>query len=170
MTEPQLSESEIAASRQFARDGDRDGSIARMRELVAVYPDNPRAQYELACAFDREGREEEAVAPYKRALALGLPEPHLQGLLLGLGSTLRNVGAHDEAVALLEDAVARYPDYPDLSVFLASARHSAGDHAGALATLLDVMLAAPCLDLHGYERAIRYYTDELRGVVPKSGG
>ncbi len=59
--------------------------------------------------------------------------------------------------------MARYPDYPDLRVFLAFARHSAGDRDGALVALLDVILAAPGLDLHGYERAIRYYTDELRG-------
>jgi Flp pilus assembly protein TadD len=170
LTEPQLSESDIASARQLARDGDGGGAIARMRELVAAYPDDPRAHYELACAFDREGREEDAVAPYKRALDLGLSEPYLQGLLLGLGSTLRNVGAHDEAVALLTDAVARYPDHADLRVFLAFARHSAGYHAGALVTLLDVILQIPEIDLHGYERASRFYTDELREVAPDEEG
>ncbi len=155
---------EIAAGRQLARDGNAEASIALFRALVDRSPHDPRAHYELACAFDREGREQEAVAPYKRALELGLPEPYLQGLLLGLGSTLRNVGAYDEAVELLTGAVARYPDYADLRVFLGFALHSAGDHAGALVALLDVILASPAIDLHGYERAVRYYTDELRGV------
>ncbi len=160
---------EIAAGRQLARDGDAEASIAFFRALVARDPDDPRTHYELACAFDRDGREEEAVAPYKRALELGLPEPHLQGLLLGLGSTLRNVGAYDEAVEFLTGAVARYPDYADLRIFLGFALHSAGDHAGALIALLDVILANPGIDLHGYERAVRYYTDELRGVAPPEG-
>jgi Flp pilus assembly protein TadD len=156
---------EIAAGRQLARDGDGDASIAYFRELVERHPDDPRAWYELACSFDREGREEEAVAPYKKALALGLTEPHLQGLMVGLGSTLRNVGAFQESVDFLSAAVERYPDHADLRVFLAFAKHSAGDHAGALVEALDVILATPGVDLHGYGRAIRYYTDELRDPV-----
>jgi Flp pilus assembly protein TadD len=155
-------EGKIAAGRQLARDGDGEASIAFFRELVKRYPDDPRAHYELACSFDREGREEEAVAPYKTALDLGLPEPHLQGLMVGLGSTLRNVGAHQESVEFLTRAVERYPDYADLRVFLAFARHSAGDHAGALVEALDVILSTPGVDLHGYDRAIRWYTDEIR--------
>lgn len=161
------SEEDIKTGRQLAREGNPDASIAFFRDLVAAHPNDPRAHYELACSFDREGREDEAVAPYKRALELGLPEPNLQGLLLGLGSTLRNVGAHAEAVALLSDAVERYPNHADLTIFLAFARHSAGDPAGALVTLLDLILATPEIELHGYDRAIRYYTDDLRGVDPE---
>jgi tetratricopeptide (TPR) repeat protein len=156
-------EGEISAGRLLARDGDGEASIAFFQEFVKRHPDNPRAHYELACSFDREGREEEAVAPYKKALALGLPEPHLQGLMVGLGSTLRNVGAYDESVDFLTRAVERYPDYADLRVFLAFAKYSAGDHAGALVEALDVILSTPGIDLHGYDRAIKWYTDELRG-------
>jgi Flp pilus assembly protein TadD len=155
-------EDEIASGRQLARDGDGEASITYFRELVERHPDDPRAWYELACSLDREGWEEDAVAPYRKALELGLPEPHLQGLMVGLGSTLRNVGAYQESVEFLASAVARYPDYADLRVFLAFAKHSAGDHAGALVEVLDVILTAPGVDLHGYDRAIRYYTDELR--------
>lgn len=161
-----ITDVDIRSGRQLARDGNPDASIAFFRDLVAAHPNDPRAHYELACSFDREGREEEAVAPYQRALELGLPEPHLQGLLLGLGSTLRNIGAHADAVALLSDAVARYPNRADLTVFLAFARHSAGDPAGALVTLLELILATPEITLHGYDRAVRYYTDDLRGVDP----
>lgn len=155
-------EEEIAAGRQLARDGDGEASIAYFREFVERHPDDPRAHYELACSFDREGREEDAVAPYRKALDLGLPEPHLQGLMVGLGSTLRNVGAYQESVEFLAAAVERYPDHADLRVFLAFALYSAGDHAGALVEALDVILTAPGVDLHGYDRAIKWYTDELR--------
>ena len=155
-------EAEIAAGRQLARDGDGEGSIAFFQAFVERHPDDPRAHYELACSFDRAGREEDAVAPYKTALELGLPEPHLQGLMVGLGSTLRNVGAYQESVEFLEDAVERYPDHADLRIFLAFARHSAGDHTGALVEALDVLLATPEVNLHGYDRAIKYYRDVLR--------
>jgi Flp pilus assembly protein TadD len=155
----------IASGRELARAGDGAGSIAYFQALVAEHPGSPRAWYELACSFDREGREEAAVAPYKRALALGLAEPQLQGALLGLGSTLRNVGAPDEAVELLTGACERFPDRADLRVFLAFARQSAGDPGAALATLLNLILESPGIDLHGYERAIRYYTDELQGLI-----
>jgi tetratricopeptide (TPR) repeat protein len=155
-------EGEIVAGRQLARDGDGEASIAFFRALVERHPDDPRAHYELACSFDREGREEEAVAPYKKALELGLPEPHLQGLMVGLGSTLRNVGAYEESVDFLTKAVERYPDYADMRVFLAFAKYSAGDHSGALVEALDVILSTPEIDLHGYDRAIKWYTDELR--------
>lgn len=158
-------EEKVAAGRELAKAGDGAGSIAHFQGLVTEYPDEPRAWYELACSFDREGREEEAVAPYKRALALGLAEPDLQGALLGLGSTLRNVGAFDEAVQLLTDACERFPERADLRVFLAFARQSAGDGNGALATLLNLILESPGIDVHGYERAIRYYTDELQGLT-----
>ena len=154
---------EIAAGRALKQAGDEAGAIRHFARLVERYPDEARAHAELAYAYDFAGREEQAVGPYRRALALGLPEELLPGHLLGLGSTLRNVGQIEESVRVLREAVARFPDRADLKVFLALSLHGAGDPTGALATLLDLILAAPGIDLHGYERAARYYADELAG-------
>jgi Flp pilus assembly protein TadD len=156
-------EDEVAAGRALKRAGDEEGAIQRFQGLVERYPDEPRAHAELAYAYDFAGWEEQAVAPYRRALELGLPETDLPGHLLGLGSTLRNVGRFDESVRVLQEAVARFPDRADLKVFLAFSLHSAGEQTVALVTLLDVILAAPGIELHGYERAARYYTDDLAG-------
>jgi Flp pilus assembly protein TadD len=156
-------EDEIAAGQVLKRAGDEEGAIRHFERLVERYPNEAHAQAELAYAYDFAGWEEQAVAPYRRALELGLPAADLPGHLLGLGSTLRNVGQTEESVRVLEDAVARFPDRADLKVFLAFSRHSAGDHTSALVTLLDLIFASPAVELHGYERAARFYTDELAG-------
>ena len=149
------------------RAGDLDGAIRHFQRLVERSPDDPLAHAELAYAYDFAGWETEAVAPYRRALELGLPEDLLPGHLLGLGSTLRNIGEIKESVRVLEHAHARFPDRADLRVFLALALHSAGDTTGALVTLLDLILASPGVELHGYERSAGYYVAELAGrLVP----
>jgi Flp pilus assembly protein TadD len=156
-------DAEIETGRALKRSGDEAGAIRHFEALSMHYPDHPRVIAELAYAYDFAGREEQAVAPYRRALELGLPEEMLPGHLLGLGSTLRNVGQVEESVRILRQAVARFPERADLRVFLALSLHSAGETTSALVTLLDLILASPGVDLHGYERAARYYTDELAG-------
>ncbi len=56
-------EDRVAAGRLLTREGRGEAAIAHFQELVSREPDNPRAHYELACAYDREGREEEALLP-----------------------------------------------------------------------------------------------------------
>ena len=80
------------------------------------------ALFEEACAHDREGREAEAVPCYEEALRLGLGDPERARALLGLGSTYRNLGRHDDAVRVLEAAVAEYPGRAELRLFLWTVR------------------------------------------------
>ena len=49
-------------------------------------------QYQAGWVHDYLGLEAEAAPFYERAVALGLAEPDLEGLVLSLGSTYRNVG------------------------------------------------------------------------------
>ena len=158
-----LLNADIETGRALKRSGDEIGAIRHFEALAGRYPDHPRVIAELAYAYDFAGREEQALAPYRRALELGLPDDLLPGHLLGLGSTLRNVGQVEESVGVLRDAVARFPARADLKIFLALSLHSAGEPTAALVTLLDLVLASPGVELHGYERAARYYTDELAG-------
>jgi tetratricopeptide repeat protein len=46
--------------------------------------------------------------------------------LLQLGSSLRNVGRNDEAIALFDEAVARFPGHAALRLFRAFALATAG--------------------------------------------
>src|SRR3954469_16492342 len=94
------------------------------------------AEYETACEHDRNGREAEAIVNYRRALELGLAGDDRRGALLGLGSSLRNVGEHTESVSALEQAVEEFPEYLPLRAFLSLSQHSAGQTAQAVAGAL----------------------------------
>jgi tetratricopeptide (TPR) repeat protein len=115
-----------------------------------------------AYACDRDGREHDAILHYDRAWALGVPVDQQARFLVGYGSTLRNVGRTDDAVAILSEAVVRFPDFAPLQAFLALALFSAGHPRAALAAMVGVVLeVAPAGSLHGYERALAAYHDEL---------
>ena len=136
--------------------------LEKAKARAAAHPGDVEAQIACAYAHDRVGLEAEAVRYYERAWALGVPEPERRGFLVGFGSTLRNVGRADEAVALLAEAVQAYPDYPALHAFLSLALFSAGHPRAALATMLGVALdlAGP-RGFDGYERALAEYHQEL---------
>jgi tetratricopeptide (TPR) repeat protein len=118
-----------------------------------------RERYDEACAHDRAGREEEAIPCYEEALSLGLPDPWRSQALLGLGSSYRNVLRHAEAIALLQDAAAEYPDDTAIRVFLALALWSGGREREGFATIGKVALENA--DLGGYGRAAALYLDHL---------
>jgi cyanophycin synthetase len=111
-----------------------------------------RELYRAGGDHDSNGRPVEAIELYEQALAAGLGEPERPRLLLQLGSSLRNVGRIDEAVALLEEARRDYPDFRPLRAFLALALHSAGRTEDALAELLNAIA-----DEGDYERSLRAY-------------
>lgn len=117
------------------------------------------AALERASDHDRAGREAEAIPDYEEALRLGLSDELAPKALLGLGSSLRNVDRFADAVTVLEDACTRFPADPALRAFRALALSSAGRCAEALGDTL--LLVADRVDLHGYERALRLYAEEL---------
>ncbi|MCB9559906.1 MAG: tetratricopeptide repeat protein [Kofleriaceae bacterium] len=131
--------------------------------------DDVTAAIEAAYALDRAGDEHGAIRHYDRAWRLGVPASQRKRFVVGYGSTLRNVGRTDDAVAVLAEAVRDYPDYPALQAFLGLALHSAGQPQAALATMLGVVLdLAGAEALDGYERALGEYHDELlAAIVPR---
>ncbi len=150
----------LAIGRNLSRSGHDDEAIAYFQQVLASYPADPRAHYALACAFDRAGREQEALAPYRQAMALGLAGNDLRGAYVGLGSTLRNVGAYAEAIEVLDAGIALFPGYAPLPIFRALACCSAGQERNAVLHLIEFLLEHG--DLDGYDTAIRYYVDELK--------
>lgn len=132
--------------------------------LAVALPDDAEVQYQAGWVHDYLGLEVEATPLYERALALGLPEPQLEGLVLALGSTYRNVGRIDDARALLRRGVRDYPGNEAMRCFLALAELSAGNGPEALALAFDVILATSgSADIDRYRRALAAYRDELRG-------
>jgi tetratricopeptide (TPR) repeat protein len=135
--------------------------IERIDGLAAERPaDDPRAVFERAGARDYAGHEADAEPLYRRALALGLAEPHRAQAVIQLASTLRNLGRADEAVTLLRDELAQHPDHEladAARAFLALALVSRGDAVAGASVALTAL--APHLPL--YSRAVERYATEL---------
>jgi tetratricopeptide (TPR) repeat protein len=117
--------------------------------------------YEQAYALDREGREHEAIRYYDQAYAEGVPEPERRRFTVGYGSTLRNVGRTDDAVAVLARAVADDPGYAPFHAFLALALLSAGQPRAAVAAMLGCALDVAPAAFADYARALGEYHREL---------
>ena len=116
----------------------------------------------LAFEADTAGREEEALAHYRRAFELGVPDGELAGASLGFGSTLRNVGDVGESVRVLSEAVERFPEHRALRVFLAFSLWSAGRQADAMRALVGALyVGEPAPELERYRRTITGYADDL---------
>ena len=142
--------------------GRHDERLAAAQALVAEYPSDPHVQFEAAGAHDRIGREHDAIRHYDEVYRLGVPPDIRRRFLVGYGSTLRNVGRTDDAVAILGEAVRDDPDYPAFAAFLALALLSAGEPRAALAAMLGCALdAAKPGAFDGYERALAEYHREL---------
>ncbi|MEZ4403510.1 MAG: tetratricopeptide repeat protein [Kofleriaceae bacterium] len=147
--------------------GDHAEVRRQAEALAAGYPDDPRALAAAAYANDRLGREAAAVRYYQRAHLLGGPPDDRAGFLLGYGSTLRNVGRADDAVAILAEAVASYPADAALHAFLALALGAAGHPALALATMLEAGLLSSPEAFAPYRRALTGYARALaEAAVP----
>lgn len=136
--------------------------LDRILARAAEAPSDVAARIAAAYACDREGREREAVVHYDAAWALGVPAEARRHFLVGYGSTLRNVGRVDDAVAILGEAATAEPAYAPYKVFLGLALFSAGQHAASVAALLDAALELHAgARLDGYERAIAEYQREM---------
>lgn len=154
-------EDTVAGSWALVRDGHAAEALTMLESLVLSHPENPRAHFEYAGLLDFLGREAEAVAPYRRAQALGLAGVDLPRLYAQLGSTLRNVGDLDGALAVLDEGQQRFPDYAAIRAIRALALVSAGRCSEAMSELIETFVVTPGVDLDGYERALRAYASAL---------
>jgi tetratricopeptide (TPR) repeat protein len=124
---------------------------------------NARDELQRAFALDREGREREALASYRQALAGdGLSNDERRRGLLGLGSTLRALGEYAEAVDVLSAARAAFPDDRAFEPFLALALYNVGRHAEAVELLVTCLAETTSDDeIAGYRRALLFYAPRL---------
>ncbi len=153
--------SRVAAGRELERAGHYEEAIQHFRRLLDEYPSDPRAHFEYGGAFDSAGQEAEAIPHYRRAMELGLFGDYLPRAYVQLGSSLRNIGLYDEAIAVLDEGCRRFPDQPALRVFRAFALESAGRSRDALTDLLELVIdQVQTPDMKNYARAIRFYTDD----------
>lgn len=139
---------------------DRDGGVAAMRELAEACPAaDGRAAFELAGMYDSMGFEAEAGAEYERALGLGLDEARHAQLAVQYGSTLRNLGRLEEALAVLRAAPTHESTGAAPRIVLALALHSAGRKDEALRVAIEAQVDT----LPRYQRSLRTYAAALTG-------
>lgn len=131
---------------------------------AAAAPDDVTQQLRAAYACDREGDELAAIDFYDAAWQLGVPGAERRDFLVGYGSTLRNVGRVDEAIAVLETGVAEFADFAPLYAFLSLALYTAHRHRESMSVALTAMLKAAEASgsLAPYDRALHEYRDLLR--------
>jgi tetratricopeptide (TPR) repeat protein len=143
--------------------GERDNDLAELVAAADANPDDVQAVLAAGGAFDRIGREHDAIGYYERARELGIPHDLREDFTIWYGSTLRNVGRLEESVTQLAEGCATYPENPAMRAFLALAQHSSGHHNLAMATMLGAALivAARREGFDGYERALSSYQAEL---------
>jgi tetratricopeptide (TPR) repeat protein len=158
---------EIVARAAELIDSDRfDEAIALLEPHVATYPRDAEALYHLGSAHDSAGHEAAAVAPYRRALAIGLPAERGLACRIQLASTLRNLGQRREAVDILMTATTANPDHRAAVMFLALALVSDGQPNAAVHALLELLLTNPGPP-EAYARSLRWYADDLIGAADR---
>lgn len=137
---------------------DRDTGVAAMREVATTCPaTDGRAAFELAGMYDSLGFEAEAGAEYERALELGLDAARHAQLAVQYGSTLRNLGRIDEAIAILQAAPTHESTGSAPRLVLALALHSAGRKDEALRVAIEAQIDT----LPRYQRSMRSYAAAL---------
>lgn len=136
--------------------------LQRLQELDRRFPNVAEINYQLAWTCDVLGRESDALPYYEKAVALGLPENELSGALLGLGSTLRNLGQPERSAEVLRSGRAQFPDNREFDVFLALTLHELGRHGEALQLVLEALCdTTEDPGLTAYQRALRHYAGKL---------
>jgi tetratricopeptide (TPR) repeat protein len=137
---------------------DREDGVAAMRDLARACPaTDGRAAFEIAGMYDSMGFEAEAGTEYERALELGLEEARHAQLAVQYGSTLRNLGRLDEAIAILRAAPTHKSTGSAPRVVLALALHSAGRKDEALRVAIEAQIEA----LPRYQRSMSAYAAAL---------
>ena len=160
MTDHLELETALALGESLIDDERYQEAIDHFENLAARHPENQYVVLHLAGAYDSAGREEEAIAPYRAALAAGLNESEDLRARIQLASTLRNIGEFEEAVQILTQVCAENPEHRAARAFLALALTSAGQGKRAVSELLDLMLTNPG-PLEAYQRSLRWYADDL---------
>ena len=146
---------------RLRENGDLTQANLLLKELVQEYPDNAQVNYQCAWSYDALGLEKEAIPYYERAIRLGLPGRDQQEAYIGLGSSLRAIGAYQKAKEILEESIMKFDDRA-AKVFLAITLHNLGEHGEAVRTLLELLLTTSSDErIQSYQKALLFYADKL---------
>ena len=151
-------EQRLAALWERLDDTPEQEFLGEMAALAAEFPPAVSA-FERAAAFDSTGHSDRAVPLYREALEGELDALRRRRATIQLASSLRNLGASQESVALLEAEMARGSDPLDDAVraFLALAYADVGREREGLALVIEALAA----HLPRYQRSAANYARAL---------
>ncbi|MBO1332344.1 tetratricopeptide repeat protein [Streptomyces sp. VRA16 Mangrove soil] len=161
----------LARAVRLRESGHREQAREQLLGLRSRFPGDARVAYQTAWVHDTLGLEAEAVPHYVDAVGgAGLSAQERRGALLGLGSTYRTLGRHDDAVATLSAATVEFPEDNALKTFLSMALYNVGRAHDGMRLLLTVLAETSSdPDIVGYRPAIEYYAEDLDAVEGGAG-
>lgn len=154
---------DIARAAALRKKGQHTEALAILLDRLRAHPDHAMLHYELACNYDPQGLESDAIPHYERALTLGLEGAVRRNALLQLGSSYRCVEQYTDAIRTLERGRDEFPEANEFGVFLAMVMHNVGDHARAMELLLKhIAEHTSDHETARFKRAIFYYAEHLQ--------
>ncbi len=140
-------------------------AAALAQRQLAAEPEAAMLHFQLACLYDVQGLEQQAIPCYLAALARDLPPAQRREAWLGLGSTYRTLGEYPASLRAFDDGLTEFPQANELMLFRAMALYNLGENKRAVADLL-LLLADTSSDpdIRGYQRAIRHYAADLNVI------
>lgn len=130
--------------------------------MLQQTPLDATLHYQLACLYDVQGFEQQAIPCYLIALQHDLPPQLRQAAWLGLGNTYRALGDYQKSLTTFDDGLNEFPQAKEITLFRAMMRYNLGETRQAVADLL-VLLAETSAhrEISTYQRAIRQYAVDL---------
>ena len=157
-------QTEIKTLRNSKSEDDRKKCILLLERYLSLHPNDCEAWYDLAGCHDFIGDEVGAEKFYRKVWEMGvdqLPAAERASYFVGFGSTLRNNLQFSQSSEVLKKGTQDFSKYPALDIFLAFSLYSEGKYKEAAEVLFRgvTKIEAPVFD--GYEKAIRWYVDNL---------
>ncbi|HXT17982.1 MAG TPA: tetratricopeptide repeat protein [Gemmatimonadaceae bacterium] len=100
----------LSEAMALERQGDYDAALTSYRLALRDRPNDTKILQNMAIAFTKTNRPEEAIRAYKQALDVG---PHLSGAHYGLAFLLLKRGDRDGAAEHLQAFLAKPPSGPE---------------------------------------------------------
>ncbi|MHA7845875.1 tetratricopeptide repeat protein [Serratia sp. D1N4] len=130
--------------------------------MLQQAPQDAMLHYQLACLYDVQGFEQQAIPCYLAALQYELPAQQRQEAWLGLGSTYRALGDYQKSLATFDAGLGEFPQAKEITLFRAMTLYNLGETKQAVADLLLLLAETSSHSaISHYQRAIRQYATDL---------
>lgn len=129
-----------SAHHASGRLGEAERCYRQILKASGTRPDSPMPHFNLGVVLEEQGRLDEAISCYRKAVEI---DPSCAVAHYNLGVAFDSQGAIDESIACYRSAVGARPDYPDALYNLAFALEKKGPHEEAIEIYRRVLKIEP---------------------------